>query len=138
MKKIIKKINKYNGNLLVFDYGYTQNNNVNTLQSLHKHQYINPLLKIGNSDITTHVNFKLFADILKKNNINVKKIITQSEFLQKMGIKERANIVSKKMNFREKAQLYLRLKRLLNQKQMGGLFKVLVAQKKGSNFSMGF
>ena len=76
--------------------------------------------------------------ILKKNNLNVKKIITQSEFLQKMGIIERANIVSKKMNFREKAKLYSRLERLLSKKQMGDLFKVLVAQKKGSNFSMGF
>ena len=55
-----------------------------------------------------------------------------------MGIIERANIVSKKMNFREKAKLYSRLERLLSKKQMGDLFKVLVAQKKGSNFSMGF
>ena len=105
------------------------------LQSL---LYINPFLKIGKSDITSLVNFELFTSILKKNNFNVKKITTQSEFLQKMGINERANIVSKKMNFKQKAQLYSRLERLLSNRQMGSLFKVLVAQKKGSNFSMGF
>ena len=55
-----------------------------------------------------------------------------------MGINERANIVSKKMNFNQKARLYSKLERLLSSRQMGSLFKVLVAQKKGSNFSMGF
>ena len=134
----MNKIKKHNGALLIFYYGYNQKINVDTIQSVKKHQYINPFLKIGKSDITSLVNFKLFTSILKKNNFNVKKITTQSEFLQKMGINERANIVSKKMNFNQKAQLYSRLERLLSNRQMGSLFKVLVAQKKGSNFSMGF
>ena len=138
LEKIMKKIKKHNGALLIFDYGYNQKIIVDTIQSVKKHQYINPFLKIGKSDITSLVNFKLFTSILKKNNFNVKKITTQSEFLQKMGINERANIVSKKMNFNQKAQLYSRLERLLSNRQMGSLFKVLVAQKKGSNFSMGF
>ena len=49
------------------------------------------------SDITSHLNFKLFHKILKKNNLDVKKITTQNEFLKKIGILERANILSKKI-----------------------------------------
>ena len=112
--------------------------NQNTLQSVKKHRYADLLIKPGHSDITSHINFKLFHKILKKNNLNVKKITTQNEFLKKIGILERANILSKKMTFKENANMFYRLKRLLDYREMGGLFKVLFAQKKGRKFSLGF
>ena len=43
---------------------------------------------------------------------------------------ERAEIISKKMNFSEKSDLYYRIKRLTGQQQMGELFKVIEAIKK--------
>ena len=90
------------------------------------------------SDITSHLNFKLVDKILRKNNLNVKKITTQNEFLKKIGILERANILSKNMTFKEKANMFYRLKRLIDCREMGGLFKVLFAQKKDRKFSLGF
>ena len=42
-----------------------------------------------------HINFNLFLKIFKKIKFKVKKIVTQNEFLQKLGIIERANILSK-------------------------------------------
>ena len=92
----------------------------------------------GYSDITSHINFKLFHKILSENNLDVEKIIKQSEFLKKIGILERANILSQKMTFKSKANMFYRLKRLLDPKEMGNLFKVIFAQKKGGNFSLGF
>ena len=135
---IAKKINKFDGGLLTFDYGYNVNKNQNTLQSVKKHKYTNIFSVPHHSDITSHLNFKLFHKILKKNNLNVKKIITQNEFLKKIGILERANILSKKMTFKEKANMFYRLKRLMDYREMGSLFKVLFAQKKGRKFSLGF
>jgi len=131
---IAKKINKLDGALLTFDYGYNTKKNQNTLQSVKKHKYTNLLSMSHNSDITSHLNFKLFHKILKKNNLNVKKIITQNEFLKKIGILERANILSKKMTFKEKANMFYRLKKLIDCREMGSLFKVLFAQKKIENF----
>jgi cyclopropane-fatty-acyl-phospholipid synthase len=58
--------------------------------------------------------------------------------LQKIGILERANILSKKMTFKEKANMFYRLKKLLNYNEMGSLFKVLFAQKRNGKFSLGF
>ena len=55
-----------------------------------------------------------------------------------MGILERANILSKKMTFKEKTNMFYRLKRLLDYSEMGSLFKVLFAYKKGRKFSLGF
>jgi len=135
---IAKKINKFNGGLLAFDYGYTIEKNQNTLQSVKKHKKININSKPGNVDITSHVNFKLFQKILNENNLDVKKIINQSEFLKKVGILERANILSNRMTFKEKANMFYRLERLLNSKKMGDLFKVIFAQKKRKDFSLGF
>jgi len=138
LEAIAKKINKFDGGLLTFDYGNTTKKNQNTLQSVEKHRYTNIFLAPSHSDISSHVNFKLFYKILKKNNLNVKKITTQNEFLKKIGILERANILSEKMTFKAKANMFYRLKRLLDYREMGILFKVLFAQKKGRNFSLGF
>lgn len=138
LKVIAKKIDKFDGGLLIFDYGYLNGKNKKTLQSVKKHKYINIFKQPGQSDITSHINFKLFQKILKKNNLNAKNIVDQSEFLQKMGITKRANIISKSMTFKEKANMFFRLKRLLSNKEMGNLFKVLLAQKENKNFSLGF
>ncbi len=138
LEAISKKINKFDGGLLTFDYGYTTKKNQNTLQSIKKHKYTNLFSMPHHSDITSHLNFKLFHKILKKNNLNVKKITAQNEFLKKIGILERANILSKKMTFKEKANMFYRLKRLMDCREMGSLFKVLFAQKKGRKFSLGF
>jgi len=138
LEAIAKKINKFGGGLFTFDYGNTTKKNQNTLQSVKKHRYTDIFLSPGHSDITSHVNFKLFHKILSKNNLDVKKITNQSEFMKKIGILERANIISKKMTFKENANMFYRLKRLLDYREMGGLFKVLFAQKKGRKFSLGF
>ena len=108
------------------------------MQSVKKHKYLDLFFKPGHSDITSHINFKLFHKILNKNNLDVKKITKQSEFLKKIGILERANILSKKMTFKEKANMFYRLKRLIDYREMGSIFKVLFAQKKGRKFSLGF
>ena len=138
LKVIAKKIKKFNGGLLTFDYGYTLDKNKNTLQSVIQHRYTNLFFQPGHSDITSHINFQLFNKILTKNNLDVKKIATQNEFLKKIGILERANILSEKMTFKAKANMFYRLKKLLDDREMGSLFKVLFAQKKGRKFSLGF
>ncbi len=127
LKKIVKKISNLQGCLLMIDYGYLKSHNKDTLQSVMKHKKNNLLENLGKADVTSHVNFELLTEFFFKNNIKVKKIITQKQFLEKMGILERAKIISKKMKFREQSDLYLRLKRLLSPGSMGSLFKVILA-----------
>ena len=138
LEAIAKKINKFDGGLLTFDYGNTTKKKQNTLRSVKQHKYTNLFFQPGHSDITSHINFQLFNKILKKNNLDVKKITTQNEFLKKIGILERAYILSEKMTFKAKANMFYRLKKLLDYREMGSLFKVLFAQKKGRKFSLGF
>ena len=138
LNTIAKKIVKYDGAILIFDYGYTNQKNQSTLQSVIKHKYQNIFANLTKADITSHINYKLFSEILIKNNLNVKRVVNQNEFLQKLGIIERANIISKKINFREKADIFYRLKKLLHYDEIGSLFKVMLATKKEKKFSLGF
>jgi len=138
LKKMIKKIIKLKGCLLMIDYGYLKPGNQNTLQSVMNHKKNYLLNNLGEADITSHVNFKLLNEYFLKNNLKVKKILPQQRFLKNMGIIERANVISKKMKFREQSNMYLRLKRLLSPKLMGELFKVTLAYKSKSNKFFGF
>ena len=138
LKKIIKKILALRGGLLLIDYGYLKPNNKNTLQSVLKHKKNKILKHLGKADITSHVNFSLLEEFFLKNNLKVKKIVTQKEFLEKMGIIQRANMLSKKMKFREQSDLYLRLKRLLSPGLMGDLFKVILAYSSKTQNYYGF
>ena len=136
--KIVKKISKLSGGILLIDYGYLGSYNSNTLQSVKKNRKTNLLNNIGTSDVTSLVNFNLLKEFFLKNNFKVKKIVSQKFFLEKMGIIERANILKKKMSTKEQINLDSRLFRLLNKQMMGDLFKVIFAFKsKKSNF-LGF
>ena len=138
LNKIIKKISKLKGGLMLIDYGYLTPKNKNTLQSLIKHKRNKLLDNLGKADITSLVNFNLLNEYFSKNNLKVKKVVTQKFFLEKMGIVERANNLSQKMSFKEQSNLYLRLKRLLDTRLMGNLFKVIFAYKFKKNNFFGF
>ena len=138
LKKISNKICQLNGCLLIIDYGYLKSKNLNTLQSVLSHKKNNYLRNLGMADITAHVNFELLKEFFSKNHLRVKQTISQKKFLENMGILERANIIAKKMKFSEQTNLYLRLKRLLNPKFMGELFKVILAYKFNHDNFKGF
>ena len=93
---------------------------------------------VGDADITSLVNFSLLEKYLISKKLKVNKIVTQGFFLKKMGIINRAEALSKKMNFQEKTDIYYRLQRLLSPKQMGELFKVIFTFKLKTKFSTGF
>ena len=138
LKKIIKKISELKGCILMIDYGYLKSNNQNTLQSVLRHKRNSLFDNLGKADITSHVNFNLLSEFFLKNSLKVNNVITQKEFLENMGIIERAKIIAKKMKFSEQSDLYLRIKRLLGPRSMGNLFKVILAYKFNKNNFAGF
>ena len=138
MKDISKIINKYSGGLLLIDYGYNDKKMKDTLQGVSNHKFANILENIGNVDITHNVNFNLFKNFVNRMpNIN-SKLTSQKNFLIKMGIKQRAEIISKNENFLKKADIYYRLERLINEKKMGNLFKVMFIKNNKNKFNLGF
>ena len=55
-----------------------------------------------------------------------------------MGILQRAEIISKNIAFSKKTDLFYRVRRLIDENQMGELFKVMLIKNKKNNFRTGF
>ena len=110
----------------------------NTLKSISNHKHSDVLVNIGKSDITHNINFFLFKKIINQIGGLKYLITTQGSFLVKLGIKDRAGIISQNQSFSKKADIYYRLKRLVDEKEMGNLFKVMFIKRKDNKYNQGF
>ncbi len=135
---ISKKINTFQGGLLIVDYGYLKKKMRDSLQSVYKHNFNNVLDNFGKSDITYNLNFFLLKKIVKKLNLKVAGLTSQRNFLTRLGILNRAEILAKNLQFSKKADIYYRIKRLIDRNFMGELFKVMFVTGKNIKFKLGF
>ena len=138
LKTIMNKIQLNNGGILIIDYAYLEKKMKNTLQAVSKHKYCDVLKSFRNSDITYNLSFNLINMIVKKLGPYSSRFTNQKKFLTKLGIFERAEILSKNMPFSEKADIYFRIKRLVDESQMGHLFKVMFITNHKNKFKLGF
>jgi len=135
---ICNLVKKNTGGILIIDYGYLDPIMSETLQAINNHKYANILENIGDSDITYNINFSLLKNFINKFN-NISSIITnQKKFLTSMGILQRAEIISKNIPFSKKSDLFYRIRRLIDEKQMGELFKVMLIKNKNNKYDTGF
>ena len=138
LRTICDLIQKNDGGMLVIDYGYADSKMHETLQAVNNHKYSNVLENIGDSDITYNINFHSFEKFINQFK-EINSIFTnQKKFLTNMGILQRAEIISKNIAFSKKADLFYRVRRLIDENQMGELFKVMLVKNKKNNFKTGF
>ena len=138
INEISKFLNKNNGGILLIDYGYTNKKMFNSLQGVRNHKFSDFLKDKGNTDITHLINFDLLKKVFLKNKLEIGGITNQGDFLKRMGIFERAEIIARNTTFLKKADVFYRLKRITDKKLMGELFKVIFAKKKNIKFNYGF
>jgi cyclopropane-fatty-acyl-phospholipid synthase len=138
LRYICNIIKKNNGGLLIIDYGYLNSKMHETLQAVNSHKYSDVLKNIGDSDITYNINFNLFNKFIEQFNDLNSLVNNQKNFLTNMGILQRAEIISKNIPFSKKTDLHYRVKRLIDEKQMGNLFKVMLIKKTKNKFNTGF
>ena len=138
LKQILNIIKKDRGGLLIIDYGYYADKMMNTLKAIYKKKHSKIVENIGKSDITYNINFYLidkFVKKLKRLDVN---FTSQKKFLSNLGIYQRAEIISKNKTFREKTDIFYRLKRLMDESQMGELFKVMLIKNSNNKSRIGF
>ena len=138
LKIISKKINNNTGGILIIDYGYYDKKMKNTLKSISKHKFNDVLSNFGKADITYDINYNFLEKVLKKNNLIINGRNNQKNFLTNLGILKRAEIITKKLPFSKKADIYYRVKTLIDNKSMGEVFKVIFATSKKIDFKTGF
>ena len=138
LKDISNLIKNNDGGLLIIDYGYLNLKMKETLLAIKNHKHSNILEDIGDSDITYNINFNLFKKFVGQfDDLNFV-ITNQKKFLTSMGIIQRAEIISENIPFSKKSDLFYRIRRLIDEKQMGELFKVMLIKKHKNNFKTGF
>ena len=138
LKNICNLIKKNDGGILIIDYGYLDIKMRETLQAIKNHKYSNILENIGETDITYNINFDLFKKFTDQFDELSSIISNHKKFLTSMGIVQRAEIISENLTFSEKSDLFYRIRRLIDEKQMGELFKVMLIKKKKNKFKTGF
>jgi SAM-dependent MidA family methyltransferase len=119
---------RYDGVLLVVDYGNISGIG-DTLQAVNNHKFRSILEKPGQSDLTSHVNFKLLKEIAIKKNLYVSPVKEQQNFLLELGIKERLKSLTKNVSSTIAEGVETEVKRLIDPDKMGSLFKVIAITK---------
>ena len=141
-KKIVSEISIFlkrnNGICLFIDYGYLYGYG-NTLQAIKNHKFVNPLRYPGASDLTAHINFSHIIREANNLRMNFFGITTQRNFLIKLGALERLEIL-KKSTKSEKVKFDIEegLNRVIENSQMGELFKVCAIAPKNKLIPEGF
>ena len=127
---ISEKISKNGGSILIIDYGYLQRPHLSTLQAVKQHQFWPILEDLGQADITAYVDFgALIAVASAYDNLEIKELISQSEFLSQIGIEEMVRDLSSRKTI-DSALVDKAADILTSRSFMGELFKVLVIYNK--------
>ena len=119
IKDLCGRIKAQHGVALLIDYGHEVSSFGDTLQAVKQHQYADILKDCGEADITSHVDFGRLKHIAEEEHLFVD-IHSQNEFLIKMGIHIRAEQLMRKSN-----NIQAGLRRLIDETEMGILFKVM-------------
>ena len=112
------------GVALLIDYGRAEPGFGDTLQALVAHQKVPILEAPGQADLTVHADFPAVARAAENGGAKTWPILTQGDFLVRLGIGARAEALSTTRP--DLAQIIERqIERLVSPDQMGELFKVL-------------
>ena len=112
------------GAALIVDYGHAGPGKGDTLQAVSRHEYADPWHEPGSRDLTAFVDFPALASAAREQGAKVYGPVTQSEYLDAMGIQLRAAALAKASPERT-GEIAAARDRLIGVSQMGRLFKVM-------------
>ena len=113
------------GAALFIDYGYFPPAPGDTLQAVARHQRHEPLRDPGAADLTAHVDFADFAAAATAAGARAWGPVSQARFLTALGIDVRARRLADGKTAQQRVQIESGCRRLLDETQMGTLFKAL-------------
>ena len=116
---------------LIIDYGHFKSAAGDTLQALKAHKSCGVLDYPGSSDLTAHVDFEALAKGFGAGGAEALTPMTQGKFLKAMGLDMRLQRLSQKLAGREAEEFVAGAARLVDDAQMGQLFKVISAAQAG-------
>ena len=122
--ELAQRIARQGGAAIIIDYGYEGPAIGDTLQAVRGHQFADPFLEPGESDLTTHVDFTMIGNMARQAGLRVMGPIGQGEFLRQLGIDARAAQLARTAPERA-AEVEAARARLTGPDAMGTLFKAM-------------
>jgi NADH dehydrogenase [ubiquinone] 1 alpha subcomplex assembly factor 7 len=122
---LARRLARHPGAALIIDYGPMQSGIGDSLQALKGHRHHDPLAEPGTADLTAHVDFAALADAARAAGAAVFGPTTQGHFLQSLGIELRADALKADQDAATASEIDAALQRLIGDKGMGSLFKVM-------------
>jgi len=121
--EIAAQIDVRGGVALIIDYGHDRSALGDTLQAVKGHTFADVLSNAGDQDLTSHVDFEAIGRAASGIDIRFAGPATQGDWLRRIGIIQRAEILTRQNPDRAK-DIGSALARLTAADQMGELFKV--------------
>jgi NADH dehydrogenase [ubiquinone] 1 alpha subcomplex assembly factor 7 len=125
MRLLAARLKAHGGAALVIDYGYFGDAHHDTLQAMKAHSFHSVLRDPGEVDLTAHVDFATLMGIARDGGLMVPELVTQGEFLLRMGAEMRLQALLKAAAPAQRDLLITGLQRLISPQAMGNLFKVM-------------
>lgn len=138
MAEISRRIKESGGASLIIDYGYKKTSYGDSIQAMKSHKYCPIFETPGHADITAHVNFATLSQCAEECGLDVFGTAEQGAFLKQLGIEMRAEKLSTSATPQQKQDIASAIKRLIDDKEMGTLFKVIAVQNKNLPKPIGF
>jgi SAM-dependent MidA family methyltransferase len=131
IKEISDHINKNSGVALFIDYGHKNSNYGETLQAMKQHKFVDVLQYAGKADLTAHVDFEALKRQALLQNAKVCEIKNQGELLKGLGIDYRTMKLCENASPEDVKNIKLANQRLVDENQMGELFKAICFYSEG-------
>lgn len=126
MTALSMHLKTHGGAGLIIDYGDFSKPPQSSLQAVKGHYQVSIFTTIGETDLTTHIDFSCLDRIAKEQEIEKRSFSTQRDFLLLLGLRDRVTKLCENASSAEKkADIIDRAERLIDQSQMGDLFKVM-------------
>jgi SAM-dependent MidA family methyltransferase len=140
VRRLTRRFVRDGGALLAIDYGHVRPGFGDTLQAVAGHGFVDPLAAPGEADLTTHVDFAALARAATLEGARIHGPVDQGDFLLALGLRSRAERLSRGANAVQAEAIAAASDRLLDpaRRGMGRLFKVMGASHPSLGTLAGF
>lgn len=135
---IARRIRQSGGAAVLIDYGYSRPSTGDSLQAIRGHHFHPVLARPGEADLTAHVDFSAVIAAANAEGVEVHGPVDQGLFLERLGIRERAERLTRDTDTITSYGIYDGMNRLTAPDRMGSLFKVVAFGPRGLKPLPGF
>ncbi|KAK6641147.1 hypothetical protein RUM44_012856 [Polyplax serrata] len=120
-REVAQRLEEFGGFSLFIDYGH-DGDKTDTFRAFKKHQLMDPLNDPGTADLTADVDFSFLRSVMK-DKVVVLGPVEQGEFLKRLGIEVRLQMLLKNAKGEEAQQLESCYRMIVDNQKMGSRYK---------------